>query len=373
MKRRLSLLLAILSLLTITACQESRITATVGTASVSGTVVMAGALAGEDPSGIEVRVPGTGIAVQTSEEGRFHLTALPSGEIELLIHRADGIAETRTVNATTASPAAITVEISARRGRGRPVSKPPISIQGAILEVGTDSIRIDGAREGELVVGVSAETRIYKGSVRLLLADLRTGDLVHVRAFESDSGDLLADSIVVNPRHKGDPSFLPRSAVGTIQSISGDHLLILTENGSEITVRVDARTVIYLRNGVLDLEDLRAGDRIKAFGVILPDEQVLLASWIRVKPRGSEEEDGEDDHGEDDGAVHGVVLSNAANALVVRHGSGAEITVEITDTTEIKHRGKPFPPSEITPGMRITAIGERTSESTLRARKINVH
>lgn len=368
MKRGTILLAAMMLILAATACEESSVTGTFGTATVQGAVVLSGDLAGVDPSGIEVRVPGTGLSAKTDERGRFLITGVADGDVDLVFRRDDGINATRTVSTQSG---AVTVELTGRRGRGRPVAKPGYSIQGAILEVRESSLLVDSVRDGEVEVFVDEETFIYKGAVTLLLGDLEAGEMIHARAHEGDSGEWIAQTIAVSPRHGGDPRLLPRSAVGEITSIGEDQFTVLTEDGVEVLVNVDERTEIYQKNMLLGFDDLEVGDRVKVFGVKLEDES-LLASWIRVKPGDGEEEDDEEED-EPGNAVHGEVISIGESSLVVLDGEGVEVTVEVDDATEIKYRGKTIEFEAIEVGNDVTAIGERIDESNLIARKIIVN
>lgn len=370
MKRTTIVISAALLLMLAAACSESRITGTVGTASVKGTVVMSGDLNGVDASGIEVRLPGTGVSSITNENGQFLIAGVPAGTIDLVFLRGDGIEETRTVSTKAES---VTVELTGRRGRGRPVSKPGKSIQGSILEVRDSSIVVDNVLGGETEVLVDEDTFIFKGAVTLLISDLEVGDLVHVRAREGEEeGSLVAQSISVSPRHAGDPRFLPRSAVGQIISLGESELTIVTEEGKELLVQVDQRTEIYTKNILLQFDDLKEGDRVKVFGVEREDG-TMLASWIRVKPGGGKDEDeGEDEDESLGNAVHGEVVSVAESSFVVRDGENLEITVEVNESTEIRKRGRTVSYGEIAEGTVLTAIGDRLDEATLVARKINI-
>ncbi len=371
MIKRSSLILSVtFILLTAAACQEKSITATVGTASIRGAVVMSGDLVGVDPSGIEVRVPGTGIATVTGVDGRFELFGVADGETDLVFRRGDGIEETRVVSTQSD---AVTVEITGRRGRGRPVSKPGHSIQGSILEVRESSILIDNVLSGETEVFIDENTFIFKGAVTLLISDLEVGELVHVRAYEGEDETWVAQSISVSPRHAGDPRYLPRSAVGEITSLGENQLTVMTETG-EVMVQLDERTEIYTKNLLLQFEDLEIGDRVKVFGAKLEDG-TIIASWIRVQPR-SGDDDGDDDGEDGDdtlgNAVHGMVLSVAESSFVVRDGDGLEVTVEVVESTEISRRGKQAAFSDIMDGTSVTAIGTRVDETNLIARKIKI-
>lgn len=353
-------LLVLLLVASLVACNETSITGTFGSASIEGSVVLSGELEGSPADAIRVSVPGTGIETLTNAEGRFVLAGLAEGLTDLEVTREDGIHETVAVAASGATE--VRIEVNSRKGRSRGARHGAHSVRGSVVAVGESSITIDTLNDGEVIVLVDEETVIYKGAVKLLLDEIEPGDLVRALVQETDEG-LRAAEIIVTPRHAGDDTFLPRSIVGTIESIGDDELVVVAEDGETRTVRVDARTEFYTKNLVITFEDLEVGDRIKVFGMEREDH--MIAVWIRLKP------DGDDDEEKRGRSIKGEVTLVEASSLVLSTGDG-EVTVLVTDGADIKRRGRQIDLSEIEAGDVVVAHGVWVDDTTFQASKLIV-
>ena len=354
-------------LLALGACNESSITGTYGSASIQGSVVLTGELAGVSAEGIRVSVPGTGIETRTDAEGRFVLAGLESGLTELEVSREDGIYDAISLAASEATK--VTISIDARNSRSRGARHSGRSVRGSVVGSTPTSITVDTVNEGEIELLVDENTVIYKGAVKLLAEEVEAGELIKAMAIETDEG-LRATEIKVTPQHAGDDRFLPRSIVGTITEIGDDELTVVAENGTTKVVRVDSRTEYYTKNLVISFEDLEVDDRIKVFGMDRDDG--MIAVWIRLKPGEGEDDDDEGEEEEELESVKGNVIEVGTGSITISTKKDGEVQILVNEDTAIKERGKAIELTEIDAGDEIVAHGEWVDASTFQASKITV-
>ena len=276
------LLIAIAAL----ACRDREsdwVTSSFGSSQISGQVVLVDDLAGGSPGGVEVGVPGTGLIVMTDAEGRFALYGLPGDEVEITFRRADGIESRLRTPGSIGSLGVVELSRRSASSRRRGAGHPGVEIQGTILSISGSEVKILDSHASEVTVLVDEFTILRHGRTLLLLADLAEGDQVHVKARRTTEDTLVAVEIKRSEgdaEDEGDPTV---TANGKVLSVGTDHVMVLTANGREIRVNVDAETRIRRQGQAIELSDIQVGDRIEAQGKRV-DDTTILATKIETEP-----------------------------------------------------------------------------------------
>jgi hypothetical protein len=68
--------------------------------------------------------------------------------------------------------------------------------------------------------------------------------------------------------------------LGTVSSISGDHLMVQTKDGKSVMVMLDSKTKVTRGKTTLDAAALKVGDRVVAEGS--EEKDMLMATSVKV-------------------------------------------------------------------------------------------
>jgi hypothetical protein len=281
MKTRTASLLAIVTLVALTACNgEKTITATNGMRQVSGKVVPVGDLEGASAAGIDVRIRGVGVSSVTDAGGNFALTGIPEGELELSFSRVeDGIDATLGIGAGVSS---LTIDLQKKNASTRRHSAraPRIQLEGLITAISDTSIGVmDASRKIEVTCAIVETTTIRKGNRVLTPADLAVDDRVHVTASPNPDGTYNAIEIKLQEGDDDDDSDddeepTKRELEGKVLAIDPASITVDDASTGEQTAAIDADTVIRKGGTKLTTADIKVGDRVHVRAKIEDDDSL---------------------------------------------------------------------------------------------------
>lgn len=340
-----------------------------GNGVVSGQIVMATGMANASPAGVRVAVGGTGMSVVVGADGRFAFAGVPDGAQLLFERQSDGVAA-RLSLASTSAP--VVVELgqnvaSLSRHRASP-SQPQTQIEGTIAAASATSVTVHDSHGNDDVLTITDKTVIRKGQTSLKPADLAVGMRVHVAA----AADKTAALIIVQDE-KSDPGDdngnnggATMTANGTVKSVGSDSLVVTTVPNGDVTVKVDANTIIRKQGTIIKLSDLKVGDGVNTMGQKV-DDHTELARQIEVRGSGSEQ-------GPEpvEMSAEGTVKSVGSSSLAVTTSSG-DVTVKTDASTTIRKQGKTISLSDVKVGDGVEAEGQKVDATTLLARTIQVN
>ncbi|HXB53872.1 MAG TPA: DUF5666 domain-containing protein [Vicinamibacteria bacterium] len=334
-------------------------------ATLQGTVVggVAGASAGpgsvhslSTKAGIQVSVTGTSLVTMTDSSGKFMLTGLPAGPIELHF-QGPGINARLTISGLNPGQTlTITVNVNGGQATLEPEGDDGgVEFKGPVqsIDMGAGSLMVGGRK-----VTTNANTRIVAGDeTRVSLSALKVGDTVDVQGTTQPDMSVLAQSIKVEQSgdKDGDKGV---DLKGPIQSIDmGAGTLMVA--GRKVTTNADTK-IVGQDDGHLSFSSLKVGANIQVHGTTQADMSVL-AQTIKVQ------ESGGDDGGEAElnGKIQSINL--AAGTLVV-----AGKTVATDSKTRIRRDDSTLTLKDLKVNDSVEVQGTTRTDGTILAAAINL-
>lgn len=337
------------------------------TAQISGSVrsgsPLLAATDGGSISGLVVTVVGTSISSGIDAAGRFTLSGVPAGDVQLkfsgagvdAIVRVSQVLPAQTVTlAFNVEGTSVVVESETRSTtseeevEGRIESLPPTMPDGTLKVAGR-------------TVKTQAGTRIELGGAAKVFADLLIGMRVHVTG-TPQGGDVLASSIrIQNPQ-----TWIPVQVNGVIDSLSGTSALFQFKIGSRL-VKGDDLTVFFGSSSTGGFSLLKDNVRVEVKGQ--QRDGYVYAERIHVN--GSGEDDEEDDDQDSSASIHGVLTAVAGSkpALTLTVGG---TTVRTSAGTEVQRRGDVQTLDALQLGQTLHVVGTRQPDGSLDARRIQI-
>lgn len=236
----------------------------------------------------------------------------------------------------TAAPAALA---DGDHGKGKS------ELNGTISAVDATTVTVTPKKGGaDVVLNVDATTFIKRNGAPALITNLLVGDKVEAKY---DKTTMLASKIEA----KSMPT--SREIEGYIAAVGANTLTITPKKGgADVTVNVDATTVITRSGKPALLTELLVGDKVEA----KYDKTTLLASKIKAKAKPVKAE------------VEGMIAAVGADSLTItpRKG-GADVTVLVDATTRITRGGKTALLTDLLVGEKVEA---KYNTTTMIASKI---
>jgi Domain of unknown function (DUF5666) len=253
-------------------CGENSVTGpSTGERALSGQVMPVGDLAGASPAGISVTAVGqlavTGTAGRsalvdksavTDAAGRFALTGLSNGNVQLAFSRGDGINAHLIVSASVGTVVVALQKKQATIHEGGQTKE----LEGLITAVSDTSITVMNASTAKPeTAAITPTTVIRKGNTTLTPADLKVGDRVHVKTTANADGTLTAFEIMLqNADTTGGQT---KELEGPITEVSDTSITVMNASTAKPeTAAITPTTVIRKGNTTLTPADLKVGDRV---------------------------------------------------------------------------------------------------------------
>ena len=238
------------------------------------------ALSGPGRSGIRVSVMGMSISTTTDESGRFVLTGLPSGRVELRIEGQGVDARVEIRGLVDGQTLTLAIQLS---GGQPPVIVGPgeraeAKLRGAAEAVTPPSLRVLGR-----TIVTNASTRIRGPNEETIpLGAIQVGDFVKVEGVLLPDGTIQASRVDVEEEDEADDDEDEEvnevKFTGTISSKGASSLVVAGR-----TVLVDGSTRIDgRRHGSTSFSSLSVGQRVEVEGRLVAGGAVL-AERIKVE------------------------------------------------------------------------------------------
>ena len=369
--KSMRLILAAVAVFALVGCQEEvPFTGSFGDAVVTGQVVLGGELAGESPEGIQASIPGTGMEMILSADGRFLFSGVPEGAEISFARSADGINASYRLGRAESD---VTLEVtrnSARRSRARPVTARTTQLEGLILEVSDTSISVNAAGKGNTVAVINGDTVIRQGNTPLTPADLSVGDRVHIKA-QPVGEEFIALSTTLQMDGDGSAARGKQETQleGLILAASATEIEVDAAGRGPTVVAIGEETLIRKGNRLMTPDELVVGWRVHVKASMV--EGVLTARLIIVQNMNGDGEEGGGDEGSPEVQLEGTIVTISDEAIVVDAAGVGETEAAINEDTVIRKGNTKLEVSDLNEGDRVHVKATRDGDSLI-AREIRL-
>jgi len=320
--------------------------------------------AGAALTGVTVSIVGTSISSPVDASGRFTLSNVPSGDIEMKI---SGPGIDATLPLTQVQPSqridlvivvtgrSGTIDTEMRQGageaelEGRVEALPPATAP--------QTFRLAGR-----VVTTDSSTEFVQGSARRAFADLQVGMRVHVKGRMAGDSVTATSILMRDAGPSPGPGNGPTVEVsGAIDSLSGAASAFQFKIGSRVVKGGSATAFVGSSNGPASFVDLKNGSLVEVTGQ--QGDGFVQASRIHVEDAGG--------GGGGEVSVRGTLtaIGGAKPNLLLTVGS---TTVRTTSTTEVKQHGNTLSLDALKSGQSLQVEGSRQSDGSIVAKKISI-
>jgi hypothetical protein len=240
------------------------------------------------------------------------------------------------------------------------VQNESVHLRGTIGAVSASSITVH-TTSGDVVVALTSSTLIRMQGKVTNASMLLVGSRVEVEAVHSADQSLTA--VTINVELANSLSEIE----GTATEVASDHLKVHTKSGDDVTVAVNADTIIRTNDHLAGITDIKTGDRVNV-NARVNTGGTLTALRIEVETEHGGG-NGNDDHGAE---LTGNIASISSGAITVTTGGGATVTVKISATTSIRHGDTTLAPADLKVGNHVEVKGALNADGSIAATSINV-
>lgn len=258
------------------------------------------------------------------------------------------------------------VEIDAQRGSGGALealvvelesSDELLEIEGIVKASSSTSLTITTKRGVDVVVAILADTIVTSEGHALPAVQINVGDRVEVKATKAADGTLAAVRIRIE-----DSEHDLLEIEGIVSGVAGSVLTITKKDGTEVSVTIDAETIIKVDDHEGTVADLVVGVEVEVDARENADGS-LTAIAIEV-----ESEDEDDDLVE----IEGVIASKSDASITVTTEYDGDVTVGVTAETVIRMSGDELTFADLEVGDEVEVKAESDAGGALVALAIHV-
>jgi uncharacterized OB-fold protein len=240
------------------------------------------------------------------------------------------------------------------------VQNESVHVRGTISAVSATSITVRTAT-GDVAIALTSSTLIRMQGKVTNASMLLPGSRVEVQAVHTAGQSLAAVTITVELANS------LSEIEGSVTEVGSDHLKVHTKSGDDVTVAVNADTIIRANDHLAGLADIKAGNRVSVNARVNADGTfTALRIEVETEHGGG---NGSDDHGAE---VTGNIASVSSGAITVTTGGGTTVTVKIAPATSIRHGNTILAASDLKVGNHVEVKGTLNTDGSIAATSIQV-
>lgn len=237
------------------------------------------------------------------------------------------------------------------------VQNESVHVRGTITAVSASLITVH-TTSGDVVVALTSSTLIRMQGKVTNASMLIIGSRVEVEAVRRPDQSLAAVTITIELANS------LSEIEGAVTEVGNDHIKVHTKSGDDITIAVNADTIIRANDHLAGLTDIKVGNRVNVNARVNADG-TRTALRIEIE---NDHGSGNDPHSVD---VTGVIASISSGAISVTMSGGA-VTVKISSTTTIRRGNTTLAASDLKVGNQVEVNGALNADGSIAATSINV-
>jgi hypothetical protein len=239
------------------------------------------------------------------------------------------------------------------------VQNESVHLRGTITAVSASSITVH-TTTGDVVVALTSSTLIRMQGKVSNASMLLVGSRVEVQAVHRADQSLAAVTITI------ELASALSEIEGSVTEVGSDHIKVHTKSGDDVTVAVNASTIIRVNDHLAGLTDVKVGNRVSVSARVNADgSRTALRIEVETEHGGG---NGNDDHGAE---LTGVIASTSSGAISVTTSAGT-VNVKISSTTTIRRGSTTLAVSDLKVGNRVEVKGTLNADGSVTATSINV-
>ncbi|MGZ4808107.1 MAG: DUF5666 domain-containing protein [Thermoanaerobaculia bacterium] len=228
-----------------------------------------------------------------------------------------------------------------------------VETEGNVTAVGTSSLTVHTGSGTDVTITTNADTAVRSGRHELTLSQIAVGNHVHVKSLKNTNGSLLAVLIEVQ-----NPNDLTRIE-GEVTAISAGSITVKKSTGDEVTVAINADTIVRGDDHTLSVTDIKVGDKVE----IDAAQNGTSLTAVRIEVEHDDQRYAE---------VKGTIKAINGSVLTIDTGNGKTVDVSITSTTVIRNGDKVGAVSDLKTGDAVEIVAKRNADGSLEALYIEI-
>lgn len=155
---------------------------------------------------------------------------------------------------------------------------------------------------------------------------------------------------------------------GTVKAVSATSITVADSHKLDVTLAIDAKTVIRRGDQSLTAADVQSGDRVHVKATVVGDQKTA----VEITLQGGAEEGEQGDRGGQTMTANGTVTATGSASITVSTEGHGEVVVRVGAQTIIKKQGLTIALGDIHVGDGVNTRGTRVDDHTEDAQQIEV-
>jgi hypothetical protein len=223
-----------------------------------------------------------------------------------------------------------------------------VETEGTVTAISTDSMTVHPHEGSDVTIAITPDTAVRAGHHEANIGMIAVGSRVEVKSLEKADGSLVA--VLINIENANDLT----EVKGEVIAVSSDSITVKTRSGDEVTLTVNADTIVRIDDRSAAIGDVKVGDTVE----IDATSSGTTLTAVRIKVENEDERFVE---------IKGSITNIAGSVLTVQTKKGP-VTVSLTSTTVFRGGSA----TDLTTGSVVEITASRSADGSLQALNVEI-